>query len=207
MNPLARIAYNMIAEGGEAAARSSGDDMLKAAAKIADEGIDDWGWKGGKPGEITGHSFINTTDDVRYNAAEDSFIKSGSGNVDEDLYESLVEKDMSSLLDDVSKQLRKSKNPYYRNLGEAGDNADLLRAMEDFNTLERADIPREWTGKVSRAIRGRLDYETDYVPPITAKQVSDLMRPLTNDQRETFVSLLPEWSGSLDDLADAARSL
>jgi hypothetical protein len=39
MNPLARIVYNMVAEGAEAGAKASADDMLRAAGMIAEEAV------------------------------------------------------------------------------------------------------------------------------------------------------------------------
>ena len=205
MNPLARIAYNMIAEGGEAAARSSGDDVLKAAAKIADEGVkvaDDWGWKGGKPGEITGREYMRNLD---------------------------IEPE--SLLPRLKKDFDVN----------GLDDADLL--MNWFADLEEADVPRKWTGKIAKKMWGSdsgipLDDSNSglltvfkdiskYMRPMSnadrttlvsmlpnwERTVSDLpstvkaLKTLSSDQRETFMSLLPEWSGSIDDLAELTRTI
>ena len=81
---------------------------------------------------------------------------------------------------------------------------DYYQWPEMFYNLEKADIPRRYTGKVARA---HLDAGGGYINPDTAQKYSDLMRPMTDDQRDTFLALLPQWHGTLDELAEAARNL
>ena len=203
-------------------------DPLKKAAiyamSLADEGgdvakvSDDWGWKGGKPGEITGGIYnelygkmggygrLQSTDGL----SEDAVRLITTSPLSRDLTKSL------SLDNAAISQLKNSPiNAGTPNIG---------RVMDDFALLENADIPREWTGKIVSAFGGRVPRNgaegvdrligdipvgrgTTSYRDIVATKVSDIMRPMTNDQRETFLSLLPEWSGSLDELAEAARSL
>ena len=162
------------------------ESMLPKAAKAGD----DWGWKGGKPGEITGEMYeraLTNKDFATVRKAEDQMItawkkKNPVGMV------------MADELD------RYYANPFYSTeKARAYSTADL---MNRFAKLEKADFPREWTGKAFSSFS-----QSQFDSPYVLNTVSDLMRPLTNDQRETFLALLPEWSGSLDDLAAAARSL
>jgi hypothetical protein len=189
-------------------------DNADDVARVAD----DWGWKGGKPGEITGGIYnelygkmggygrLQSTDGL----SEDAVRLITTSPLSRDLTKSL------SLDNAAISQLKNSPiNAGTPNIG---------RVMDDFALLENADIPREWTGKIVSAFGGRVPRNgaegvdrligdipvgrgTTSYRDIVATKVSDIMRPMTNDQRETFLALLPEWSGSLDELADAARSL
>lgn len=176
------------------------DAALEAVRKIAERSkkVDDWGWKGGKPGEITGQEFESALRSHR-----DAFgnVIPSKKNADRKLVERafLQTEDMTR--------------------------GDVRSLMGDFADLEKADVPREWTGKIMRAI-GRPLWEvaddmgnqllgstTPSGRPLIvmsrniAEGVSNSMRPMTNDQRETFLALLPDWSGSLDELAEAAKNL
>ena len=143
-------------------------DNADDAARVAD----DWGWKGGKPGEITGTDYMQ---------------------------------DLNVKPEDLIPRLRKSFGDMKR------DDADLL--MQWFADMEDAGIPRRWTGKLAKKLWNtptgpNIPFDDSQTGLATYFQnVSDSMRPMTNDQRETFLALLPEWEGSLDELADAARSL
>jgi hypothetical protein len=106
-------------------------------------------------------------------------------------------------------QLRNSSNPKARK--EAGIPSALHMAGR-FAKLEEADIPREWTGKVLMAIKQRersniYGRPADRIGTSPYTGISRIMRPMTNEQRETFVSLYPEWEGTLEELANAARLL
>jgi len=156
--------------------------------------VDDWGWKGGKPGEITGGMFENLKKQFSTNPSK-------------------------------YRELEKNVGQQYLRAVESGKlptigwDRDVDQLMGDFATLERADIPRAWTGKIVST--APLDYWPQY-PALSqfkvsstgpfayqraADELSKAMRPMTNDQRKTFLTMLPEWYGSLDDLANAARSL
>jgi hypothetical protein len=219
VNPLARIVYNMVAEGAEAGAKASGDDMLRAAGKIADEGVeaaDDWGWKGGKPGEVTGNKFMPVYAKAFEDASiEDARMAEEIGGPIDTWFESakkILDKRLNPMLNRVYKQVDRSNNPYFKNSDFTANDYyisddDLINLMADFKLLEDADIPREWTGKVLPAIRSRSQQAYGNISPVFAKQVSDAMRPLTNDQREEFLALLPEWTESLEDLSNAVKML
>jgi len=143
------------------------DAMIPKAAKAGD----DWGWKGGKPGEASGADYLD------------------------------VLREFGELGDDevgFVAQLLESKHASLRSAAE--DPRLLDRVYRGFARMEKADIPRKWTGKAMNAVlQSKM--------PVSPNSLSDLMRPMTNDQRETFLALLPEWTGSMDDLAAAARSL
>ena len=142
----------------------------KAISGMADT-ADDWGWRGGKPGEATGTDYLD------------------------------VLREFDELGDDevgFVTQLLKSKYPAIRSAAE--DPRLLDRVYRGFARMEKADIPREWTGKtMNAALQSQI--------PVSPNFLSDTMRPMTNDQRETFLSLLPEWTESLEDLADLARNI
>lgn len=233
MNPLARIAYNMIAEGAEAGAKASGDDMLRAAERIAAK-ADDWGWKGGKPGEITA---------AKYWKEREAIKKMGDT--------AAAEVRLTALDDKVRKQFAKSKSPYISGKKYSWVESQGPEYMMGlFNELENANVPRKWTGKLVSSM-----LETDpphLLPTYLAKPMetmSDSARKLyvelypriskyfkeddwagnwddwyenivdtTADvarnvdsmpagQRETFMSLLPEWTESLEDLVFAVKEL
>ncbi len=166
-------------------------DAIKALAEVAD----DWGWKGGKPGEITGGMYVNELNDA--------FERLAMGNPNNPRWlaaEAAIYDKYDPL---IRKQIENSSNAAIKNAW-AGD---IDAFMEQMKTLEDADFPREWTGKVYPALRSQLQRPYDRISPILAKQVSDLMRPMTNDQRETFLNLLPRWTGTLETAAAAAKKL
>jgi hypothetical protein len=203
VNPLARIVYNMVAEGAEAGAKASADDVMRAAGKIADEGVeaaDDWGWKGGKPGELTGGEYHKRLDNLysRYDHSDE---------IDRARWRTAEDKLRDKLDFEIENQIAQSgnarlKKEFYEN--SSGSNDDFATDMKE---LELAGIPREWTGKVWPVLRTQVQRRYDLIPPTLAEKVSDAMRSMTNAQREDFLALLPEWSESLDDLANAVRTL
>jgi len=210
VNPLARIAYNMIAEGGEAAARSSGDDVLKAAAKIADEGIDDWGWKGGKPGEMSGTEYMKEYQDIQDITLDETLKELKVAPEDWDDFDVFDSPEAADLYDKLSfmaeSELANEVVPQIKDIvGEFPEVDYVRRAMENFATLEAADTPRKWTGKLYNPLQNRDSF--GFIKETDAQIVSNLMRNMTESQREEFVALLPEWTESLDDLANAVRML
>lgn len=149
---------------------SAKGEAIERLAKAAVKVVDDWGWKGGKPGEITGGKYM---------------------------------KDLNIKADDLIPRLSKD-------FGDMGPNdADYL--MQWFADMEAADIPRQWTGKIAKALwNSNTSLPFDESPSGMAtnfQNISNLMRPMTNDQRQTFLSLLPRWTGSLDQAAAAAKKL
>jgi hypothetical protein len=182
--------------------------MLPKAAKAGD----DWGWKGGKPGEITGSEYFHEIRDkawLRADAEAKKLLKKPNASMvwDEDfknLHKKLLDQTMQDTDNKVLKQFQSSKNPYFSSIKNSKD-AGLV--LHDLNMLEASGIPRRWTGKVLPALRETMNNDYAAIPQPVARNISDLMRTMTNDQRETFVSLLPEWGESLDDLADLARNI
>ena len=166
---------------------SAREDAIKGLAKVAD----DWGWKGGKQGEITGGELVRKLQAKEHSTGEML-----------DFYRRLAKSKQENI-----KTALNNLNTSYGPFG-----ASELMAY-DFDTLEKAGIPREWTGKVLNALGGQiprsnvLGVEFDAGGRMLAKQVSDLMRPMTNDQRQTFLNLLPRWTGTLETAAKAAKKL
>jgi hypothetical protein len=101
-----------------------------------------------------------------------------------------------------------------KNFPNIENSADVDGAMLTFKALEDANVPREWTGKLYKSVR-QSEGLSALPPEMYAKSVSDAMRKLyvsdnpelTKTYRETFLSLLPAWYGSMDELAETARSL
>jgi hypothetical protein len=174
-------------------------DALKAMLPKAAKAGDDWGWKGGKPGELTGGEYQKRLDDLyeRYNYGE---------GLDYERFQNAEDALRDEMFDTLENQLAKSSSDIDKSLYN-DFNDDMDKFAMDMSTLEQADIPREWTGKVWPVIQKKLDNPFDYVPPALAQQVSDAMRTLSNDQRKEFLDLLPEWTESLEDLANAVRML
>lgn len=183
--------------GADDVARAAGKAVKapKAAAAKALDAIadtaDDWGWKGGKPGEITGSIYKNRPDVM---------VRDDRGNL---VHTKTLA--MSQLKDAVAA----GKLPK-----EAATEAGMRTWMRRFFEAEDADIPREWTGPAVRAysalspFRQRTLFSSFNASPNPAMvQISETLRPMTGGQRETFLALLPEWDGTLDDLTEAAKAL
>ena len=182
-------------------------EAIQNLAKVAD----DWGWKGGKPGELTAGEYMELRNEAARKAKramveEDDMIDEVFADYDYYLNE-LMSKPRTKAME----QFQSSTNPYFKSITEnigmsdVGDHIDTV--MGDLASLEQAGIPREWTGKVLPAIRSQLQQPYDEVSFILAKHVSDLMRPMTNEQRQTFLNLLPRWTGTLETAASAAKKL
>jgi hypothetical protein len=198
------------------------NEMVKKAGSKAADVVDDWGWKGGKPGEITGNILQSRIDEVRNRIPSSRYLG--------------VFKHNAKDLDAVANQLENSKNAQVRDyfneqvrIGvltggtKAQNKRSAARYMaEDFRTLEAADIPREWTGKAhgafnrlrrSNPTEGLLqnyweDLSKESSPArYIARLLSDTLRPMTNDQRQTFLDLLPRWTGTLETLATTAKKI
>lgn len=202
---------------------SARDDAIEALAKGLKSIADDWGWKGGKPGEVTGGELRNLV--TEYNTP--------SMEIHPYYIPKIKEKALK-----MAEQIENSSNPEVRDMferslrmsfgvGPAGympsqipthikvSAVDSLAQV--FKELEDADIPREWTGRVV-SVMNRIP-STVYPPHIyrmhasgkprayIAQLLSDAMRPMTNDQREAFLNLLPRWTGTLEQAANAAKKL
>jgi hypothetical protein len=145
----------------------------------------DWGWKGGKPGEVTAGELMEVLDSPkpgrlatpkqqdRWNAAANAAEK-------------------------ISARMR---DKYGDRIG-ALSNYGVVKALK---FAEDAEIPREYTAKAVSSLGLKL-HNFDQLP-YNLSVVSDLMRPMTNDQRETFLQLLPRWTGTLETAASAAKKL
>lgn len=167
---------------------------VKKAAKAVEDKVDDWGWKGGKPGEMTGTDFTQGLNMV-------------VGSKGADKIHARASKQISNAAD-------KGKLP-----ASLANNHSW--AMREFTLAENAGIPRKWTGKVVKSLNpdNPVEFTGGGIKTFTSRsndrsgnpdtynRVSKMMRAMTNEQRDTFVKLLPEWEGSLDDLANAAKSL
>jgi hypothetical protein len=181
------------------------ESMLPKAAQAGD----DWGWKGGKPGEVTAGSIQYDYEDLHKLGTQ--ILKS------------------KGTLGKVARELQ-TKGTGVKDPRQIGAHYRFALAA-----LEDADVPREWTGKIAAVARDllgnfggaeqrrqanallnlRLDSRNRPLPHQLADSISDGMRSLyvkgdpnlTKERRETFLALLPEWSESLKDLARLARNI
>jgi hypothetical protein len=148
-------------------------DNADDVARVAD----DWGWKGGKPGEVTGTDYMN-----------DMSIRS------------------SSLVPVLRKNFSDVGHP---------DDADLL--MQWFADMEKAGIPRRWTGKLAKKLWNTpagqaVPYDESPSGMATYFQnVSNVMGRLTEKERadllDNYLTLLPEWTESAEDFANFVRNV
>jgi hypothetical protein len=201
------IAGKIAGEVAEGLAKKAAPAVAKAAKKVATS-VDDWGWKGGKPGEVSATEALARPEGY-------STLARKAQSVEE-------RKAVDAPLNKAKRQLEKysKKNPEspiakeYTDMKSRVSRTAATRTTlrYHFLPLEQADMPRKWTGKVANTLQSMSPerkvyvfgtYSTDNV----ASAVSKAMRPLTNEQRDTFVKLLPDWEGSLDDLVTAAKNL
>lgn len=178
-NPFGEIAGKIAGEVAEGLAKKAAP-VVSGAVKKATKAVDDWGWKGGKPGEVTGSMFKST--DLR--------------------------NDTDRVWTRASEQIRKATKSGKLPESNQTPDVNVKKTMSGFAELEEADIPREWTARVLKSVNKRRNPAGgQLLVPYTPNAISKAMRPLTNEQRETFVSLYPEWEGSLEELARASKSL
>lgn len=174
---------------------------IESLAKRAPEPVDAWGWKGGKPGELTGGDYMNELERASDAAYRRSGYSPGDSYDGETEYNDIVDDLMYPTRSMAMEQFAKSKNPYFSNLADNPSYSEKL--MQELSMLEAADIPREWTGRVLAAIGKN--------PTLTAwehgQAISDAMRGLTKAQREDFIRLLPRSRVSPARLAETVRRL
>lgn len=178
------------------------DRMVGDAGKKVADNVDDWGWKGGKPGEITGGDWTEKWDEIQY--AQKHVDPDNSASV------RMVGNKNAKLFDRAYKQLKP--------LG-VGDEDEIENTMAVFSSMEKANIPRRYTGKIYKAtgdfisnnnaydwishhkfIRGKTN---DNIAGFLAEQ----LQPLNNKQRLEAIKLIPEWSRSLDNLGETAKEI
>jgi hypothetical protein len=205
------IAGKIAGEVAEGLAKKAVPTVAKTAKKVA-TAVDDWGWKGGKPGEVSGTQYYRTLNAVN------------SGKAPKEELNNLLDSAWVQFDKGASKgRLGRDRLPVTSNPVERRADAELL--LEDFYSMEKAGVPRSLTGKLIKSLpkmqahpvykkmldfhggMGKRDLTLNDYAKAFGGTYSDLVKGLSKSQRETFFSLLPEWKGSLDDLAKAARDL
>lgn len=182
-----------IVEGLGDAAREGLERLVKKA--------DDWGWKGGKPGEITGGEYSRLVSRLQKEAHERAKAEHPASVLE--MSNALFRNEYRPVMMAAKRQLQKSKD---KSIAESVFfPEDVDSRMKMFEGLEMADVPREWTGKVLGALL-RSKFANQRIGAV-APEISNLMRPMTNDQRQAFLNLLPRWTGTLDQAATAAKKL
>ena len=233
-NPFGEIAGKIGAEVAEGLAKKAAPMVAKTAkkaVKAVEDKADDWGWKGGKPGELTGTAYSkvshNLSDAMNPNTASGKLSIKAKKQLDK-----LAErKPGNPIAEAYGKEVQRyteakptiGRNPF---VDEKGVSMATSSVMRDFHHLEKADVPREYTGKIMSAFGGRLpkyhkvvarlmgDDPTDtfYDPQVIADAVSSSMRGLNKEQRDTFLTLLSDEVKSsngmtLVQLANMAKNL
>lgn len=230
---------------------------------------DDWGWKGGKPGEISGTEWTNEYDRLwgivrgmpKPAKAKNWYIISDKDRVNE-LYPLATEEQKDAVVQlrklydrgvaQLTGQTKKGAklSPFWkqatRDASLYGRSANTLegkwdetkRLMRIFADMEARGIPRDITGKLFNMYSSNVDKRIPKeildefivgVKNIPAENRADFIakldkvpswrgrdalteigrsgKILTAEQRETLLTLLPEWRGSMDDLIFAVEEL
>jgi hypothetical protein len=169
--------------------------MAQGVARVAD----DWGWRGGKPKEITGTEYHKQLDDLYY--------RYNHGNpVDRDRWAVAEDRLRDNLDVQIENQISRSKNSKLKK-AFFSSNASIDKFATDMKELEQAGVPREWTGRLWPALQEQLQEPYDMISPTIARQVSAVMRSMSNNERDVFVTMLPRWSGTMEDLASTAKRM
>lgn len=155
---------------------SARDDAIKALAKVAD----DWGWKGGKKGEITGTALWDNPRELYKDF----------------LNQIKTDKDLAVLV-----PFEPSSNYLVRH---AADTA--FEIANGFRAMEQAGLPRTYTGKLYKSLLQRTK-QASPIDVYDAWVAANSMKTMTNEQRTTFLQLLPRWTGTLEQAANAAKRL
>jgi hypothetical protein len=207
---------------GDMSRRMSVEPRVAAIEKMLPKKtpVDDWGWKGGKPGEIDANMYIDYT-----------------ARLNEPNYGGLSQKEILKTDTQAHKQMTKLTG-----FDDLSDD-EVSTIMDSLWVLQQEGIPRAYTGKVYKSLLKRSDNDfesiNDFVgsigpeysslmSPMTNKQRTtflefidtnptrnideagnavSLMDSMTNEQRTTFLQLLPTWKGDLYKLANVARNL
>jgi hypothetical protein len=200
------------------AKREGLERIVKGAAKVAD----DWGWSPSqmKPGEISGTEFNRRLSELtglndNFSLKEKLRRAESVANSDFSRESDNAWRELTILSDAVQKQRDRSKYPSlktkFKTMVKGGFEPDAIYDLERFKIMEDAGIPRKWTGKIAdamdRAPAGLLLHNGLYSTFIAVEKISDIMRLMTNEQRQTFLNLLPKWTGTLETAASAAKKL
>jgi hypothetical protein len=164
-----------------------------AETPVAPATIDDWGWKGGKPGEISG--------DVMYR----DLTTTRPGSYD---FHDQVDYLNNEVLDSFARKYPNTDYAAYQKMatkGNAVPNPDrLIDLVTGFKVAQEAGIPRAWTGKVM----GALDSKTrEFWSADDIRDLSSVLKPLSNADREAVVASIPTWTRSIPELGTFIKQL
>jgi hypothetical protein len=169
---------------GDMSRRMSVEPRVAAIEKMLPKKtpVDDWGWKGGKPGELTGSGLTKT-----FNVGEWSDPNNNP------MIEALYRKAQLQLFGKRTESL-----------------SNTVGAMDNFFLMERAGIPRAYTGKIykkklvntrkAKAWLGEMPNSRAIDIYDVVESLAGMLEPLTHSQRLTAIDMLPTWSRSLGDL-------
>jgi hypothetical protein len=184
-----------------------GGDVAKAVSKA-----DDWGWKGGNPGELTGGEYLRIMRGAESQPSEwDTVSEEAFRTANKQLEDAKT----------AGKPVGRLYETMYNGSLDDGFSPGMARIRatsiinRGFADLEKAQIPRSMTGKVLPQMYNDNGLNTFYTSSLlgniplwdSTNRLSVMLETMDDAQRENFLALLPEWDGYLDDLAEAARSL
>jgi len=169
------------------------EELTKKAAPAAKKTVntvkdkaDDWGWDGHKASDLPPSEYLRKKRNaMRYwRETEDDFENENLkwGEVAPRVSEKWID-DMTEMRGNTS-----------------DENIDII--MDSFSFLQQKGMPRAWTGKYTKAFT-----MSKFDSPKSHPKAVEAFRTFDRGQRDTFLSLLPEWEGSLEDLIRAARTL
>ena len=141
-------------------------EQLKGIARMAEQGIKalpgdtadltSWMWRGGKPGEVTGSKFAEIGNSIS------SVNKYGGSRGMVGKLNTERSKALKTAVNQIESHIKKNPDSavgnVYDSLAVRGINPQeraniILRTV--YLPLEKAGIPREWTGKVAAATAGK----------------------------------------------------
>jgi hypothetical protein len=181
---LARLAYTIGKEVADNVGKKAAPIVAKAAKKV-----DDWVFKK-KPNEISGNDYLN-------------YYKKYT--------QTSTPKIPGSQVTEQDKLFRTFKNQWKEQLKNDPILTDRpTKTALTFAKLEDANMPRKYTGKVAKGLLKNKTIPIEFGDTKISDVMSRGLKGMNENQRETLISLLPEWdfgTSSIDDLISAAKNL
>jgi|LauGreDrversion4_1035100.scaffolds.fasta_scaffold93201_2 hypothetical protein len=208
---------SLLAKALQPVATKIGKEVAESIAPKVGRAVDafaDWGWRGGKPGEITGTEFSKKGESL-FQAATRTRSKADDASI---AGRTADAKRLDRLAEKASKDLEKYDSKVIAQLDKAAASGkfstnweDIGYTMDSFKRLEtlplpngKVGLPRKLTGKVMHAFGGSIPKSVKDDEIIRVAKEIDTMTP---GQLDTMRVLANDWVGSVEDLLAAARSL
>lgn len=220
-----RLVRNIAEEVGEQLTRQPKPDVLKPKTLG-----DVWGWKGGKPGEITSKNFFDEVMSLNDSKRNLGYTKR------EDKVRREISQKISKLHDDFYNQLEKGG----LDVSPDGEIYAISRYGGAGYDMESVGVPREYTGKllkkgISVDVPGKqkrevtlphsVDVDVLKSVPIDkfdewliltksskafddpGRKALDALNLLNPYEREVFIRLAPNWESTFNELVAVVKAL